>query len=381
MMEYATINPFWDKPPDLDKETERLRVLEANYDAAGVTVESIKPRLQEVLRKVQKDKEFPILFNEESFYLQSSDPIALLNEMDFSGQKVMTVAASGDFAQIFLNRGAAEVRMFDFSPFAAFWTELKIAAASNLTFEEYGKFFGEGHSLKADSDNYDKDTGEYVPIKLFDARLILKVRQGLSVQARRVFDLLETEDFEELFITRNKFTNDLGFARSRDTEFVGDVIKEKTEYEALQANLKKGEWSIKVEEAKTAAHETGNMDVVYISNIGYEAEQTVDMAKEFRKQGAKRVIFSLQHTQLYNRSGLDRRSYDATGRELNFNYNDDKRLRDENKSQEWLVHRKTGAIFKPGDCFDVASTPVRLIGIRGHNGYDVLAELAFTAEH
>lgn len=260
---------------------------EKRYNEAGVTPASIEAHLEHILSIPLEERN--LLQNDDSFYLNSSDPLPdLVNALDVRGKRILSVAASGDFAQIFFFGGAESVELFDISPFAALWTELRMTAAALLSYDEYKRFFTDRLTIRASTDFY-----ELTSLPLFDIHLYQKICPRLTLHARTLFDLLITPPFKELFIIQRINDAEYGFARPRNLHFVHDIL-DVSSYQTMQKNLINGRVSIRVEEANEAKRRASSVDVVYLSNIGYTAPETVELTEHFREQGATRVMFTLQ---------------------------------------------------------------------------------------
>lgn len=59
----------------------------------------------------------------------------------FDGCKVLTVGSSGDQVLASLKNSASKITLIDGNPMSMAYTELKLAALKNLSFEEFGQFF------------------------------------------------------------------------------------------------------------------------------------------------------------------------------------------------------------------------------------------------
>jgi hypothetical protein len=371
-------------PPVVEKEqheqvefeNEGWRVLqERRYAGTGITPESIVRSLQVIVREL---REYPLdpLPHQESFYLNSSDPLSLLREVaDVRGKRVLSVAASGDFAQLFFEQGAASVELFDVSPHASLWSELRLRAAAVLNYDEYRHFFGSGASLKMGDENYDPKVG-HIPIQLFDEELFKKLAPYLSRQARALFESVSADHRTDLFVLQDKSMAEDGFARPRLVDFVGDVVTTLSEYEAMQQAIRKGKLAIYKEEVVDAAKRSAGVDVAYISNIGYEGYKTVRLAQEFRSRGAKRVLFTLN----YDFNGFDPKPtlngkyvYDKEKRRYRQKDLKTGRYLPDEDGQE--VSLKVGYnIVTPEEVFLVKGIPVRFLGSTNLQ-YGVVAEL------
>ncbi len=348
---------------------------EKRYSNTGVSPESVIRPLPGIVRKLV-EYSLDGLPHKESFYLNSSDPLALLRDVaDVRGKKVLSVAASGDFAQLFFEQGAASVELFDISPYAALWSELKLRATAVLTYEEYMRFFGNGASLKVGNENHDPEKG-YLPIQLFNQTLFKKLAPYLSKQARTLFESLASEHRSDLFVLEDKSVAEDGFARPRLVDFVGDVVTSEKEYQDMQKAIRAGELAIYREDVVDAAKRSSDVDLVYISNIAYEGYKTVRLAQEFRARGAKRVAFSLN----YDFTGFDQKpnflgkySYDMESRRYRRKDLEASMPPSDEDGQE-LSLKVGSTIVTPEEVFLVNRVPVRILGATRLQ-YGVLAEL------
>jgi hypothetical protein len=264
--------------------------LEVGYAADGVTSEKIRSTLA-AIREAEKSKTFwgRGLKHETSFYLNSSDPLALLHEnADVEGRRVVTVAGSGDFAQVFLANGARELVIFDVSLPAAMFNELKLVGLRRLEYREYRAMFDTWKAGAAGG-------------PIFDAASYQQVRDGLTGPACEYFDSLVREENQDLMRhdlgREDKAFN--GFSRSRATKkekaftsFIGGVITTEAAYASLQRKAREAVVSIRVKDAVGAAGEAQNADMAYLSNVGYEPETTAGIAQSFFESGVEKVIFT-----------------------------------------------------------------------------------------
>lgn len=350
------------------------------YTEAGVTPTSIKAHLERILSIPPKERDF--LQNEDSFYLNSSDSLPdLVNAIDVRGKRVLSVAASGDFAQIFFFGGAQSVELFDISPLAALWTELRMTAAALLSYSEYKDFFTDRLTIRRETNTFQLD-----PSPLFDILLYKKIRQGLTAQAQTAFDLLTSPRFRELFIVDKIVDAAYGFARPRHLHFVHDVLDEQL-YQVMQDALVRGRFSIHIEEADEATKRASTADVVYLSNIGYEAHATVRLATRFYQEGVRRVVFNLCPGTIREISVFDGSSARRSFLDLRGQIFSPQRYQDvPDTSRELFWNIETNKPVFPGDVFLMRTgrepVPVRLMSVcqeslrLGGINYTILAELA-----
>jgi hypothetical protein len=202
-----------------------------------------------------------------------------------AGKKVLTVAASGEFAEIFINGGARAIELFDVSIPGVLFNELKIICLRRLPFEQFKQMFVERKDDK----------------KWFDPEIYQEVRPFLSQQSQIFFDAI-SESFKE----NNSLTKDRNFARSRKglvgaerkTSFVGDFLDEDS---YLQLQEKARRVSVKISWCSVTrflANGLKDKDFVYLSNIGYQPDITMTFAACCLRRGAKEVLFSLGHRRI-----------------------------------------------------------------------------------
>lgn len=255
-----------------------------SYETLGDYQTAIPEYVRETLR--QKEEERMGSNQENSFYLNSSDSLTTLMALDLQGKKVLTVSGSGEFSHVFINDGAAEVCNFDISPAAAFNAELRHTALSILDMDDYMKLFGGW--LTADETEEDQT--------LLDAEIYQKIEADLSKEAQIYFKtLFQTPGL----INYEKSWN--GFARSRynretkHNRLIGDIIKDESQYKALQAKAREATFRqviTDVADMETLV-ETFKPDMLYISNIGYQPERTIGIAKTYIDQGVPEVICTI----------------------------------------------------------------------------------------
>lgn len=228
---------------------------------------------------------------EHSFYLNSSDSLESLDKQNFEGKRVMSVSGSGEFAHVFINRGASEVVCFDISPAAGFYTELRHVALCSLSMQDYIKLFDQWQGA-----SYDKD------LPFLNKDIYSQVKEQLSDEARFYFDeILENGKYKGLLLHGDKRGNRRkGFSRWRRNDkyprnrYVGDIIKTEEEYLELQEKAKKIKIAQVIGDAKHTKELMKNFeaDDVYISNIGYGLKETSQLARSFLDLGVGEVIMT-----------------------------------------------------------------------------------------
>lgn len=308
---------------------------------------------------------------ERSFYLNSSDSLEVLNGCDFSGEKVMTVSGSGEFAHVFINKGAREVVCFDISLAAGFYTELRHQALCALPMAEYISLFGEWNES-----SYDRD------LPFINGGVYEKIKASLSEEARYFFDkLLHDPKYKGLLLHGDKRGNSRkGFSRTRRNEkypyhrYVGDILKTEEEYAELQKKAREVVFTQVIADANGSGDLTGKIlpDVVYMSNIGYDVKETVNIAKKFMEAGAKSVLMTATRDNYcfeYHRRGD--REYGGMG------WRDDK----EEVGAVYYENKKlvAGSVFRYRDYDDqmrmTEPVDVEVMGIDGGVDYGILLKI------
>lgn len=274
--------------------------LEGQYHRDGITKQFIDERVTSILDKYKNEKGLypPWLKHEDAFYINSSDCLHPLHQFDVADKEVMSVVANGDFLEIFIDGDARNVELYDISWSAILWCELKFMGLRYLTFEEYKKMFCQF--------DIRKNKNRVKPLKrpLFDKGLYMSMlRDYLSEEARHLFDKILTEEMESLFFVPD--TNENGFARSREFNFVRDVLKNKSRYKQLQGKALKKEYSVRKIDINDRVNEDEQFpEFVFISNIGYEPRESVRLAKEMIQRGAKRVLCTWSQNQFSTHYGV-----------------------------------------------------------------------------
>ncbi len=213
--------------------------------------------------------------HENVFYTSSSDAIEYLELAHVQGERLVTVAASGDATLALLRQSPASIEMCDVSVPGIFFNELKLLALRTLNYEDFQKMF------------YTRWTRPS-----FDIDLYQQLQSQLSVQARTFFDeLLGAPTYDSDAAMRPSPS----FARSRAKSIIGDVVKTEDEYQKLQKQAQQTRIILRRISIEQEL-QNKNVDVVYLSNVGYEPEVTGKIAKAFLKRGTKRVIAALDLT-------------------------------------------------------------------------------------
>lgn len=227
--------------------------------------------------------------HENTFYLNSSDSLETLLTLNLQGKKVLTVSGSGEFAHAFISAGAQEVCSFDISPAACFYTELRHAALCELEMSDYLTLFGSWAIPTEEIDDL-----EEIETPLLDINIYEKIESSLSEEAKAYFRAL----FQEPMLFYSRFGRGNNFARSRwnpKTKYnrlVGDIIKDEDEYNRLREKAKRVVFKGLIQNAfhmeEFIASE--KPDVIYISNIGYEPDVMMLLAKKYLDLGVAGVI-------------------------------------------------------------------------------------------
>jgi len=224
----------------------------------------------------QYSSDFFRFSHDEAFYCLASDDLRGLREkVDVRGKRVTTVASNGDVWQMFAEGGAEEIEIFDVSLPALWFSELKLTGLENLNFDDYTELFGRGKDdllarQKAGAGPIDKD-------------IYQKIRPRLSPQARTFFDGL-TGDGGSRLASTNPWN---GLIRYRENDlFIGDIIKDREEYERLRARSKQTRYSIRLLDINEENRRFTPDDVVFISNINYMLRDSLSLAGNLAADGA-----------------------------------------------------------------------------------------------
>ena len=285
------------------EESEDLRFqVEGFYSARKITNDSIQKWLTELKANLGTNH----VRHEESFYITSSDSLESLYKIEgLKDERVLTVAGSGEFAQIFVDRGARQVDIVDYSLPACFFAELKVAAASNLSLEEYLKMFGTLDSLSQRGRQHER-SAENIPI--FDRETYKhSLRSILSEQARTFFDFILASGNEDIatvqvvhgdIVSSDKHWS--GFLRFRENEagkyesLSGRLpfLEDAAAYAEFQEKMRQANITIRWSDLVHDGINGKEHDYVYLSNATY-GEQIKEGVK-ILKGGTQRVGFSAQ---------------------------------------------------------------------------------------
>lgn len=318
-------------------EQERYRVTEREPDESAVEERSHQYAEQGITTKIAHD--IVGIINEEhkgghfilsktddhfyTFYLNASDPLSLLEKhINVEGEHVLTVGSNGDFAKILIEKGAKQVDVFDISLPGVFYNELGLVALQELDFEMY-RMCMNGWKNQNPWEPYSRS--------MFHEALYHVLRGFLSEQARVYFDTLITcpELFAERFFDfgqRREHQLPRKMTTSESAQYVtviGDIIKDEEEYKKLQRKARETpvsfSWASANAMVKNIAQANGThdefindvlkseklfspeyterfsqIDTVYLSNVAYEPEKQIVLAKHFLKAGVARVIMTMR---------------------------------------------------------------------------------------
>lgn len=131
------------------------------------------------------------------YSFSNEDLTSFFKNMDVSGKSVLTVGSSGDQVLSAIMSGASRITLVDANPMSLPYTELKLAAAKILSFEEFKKYFTREH--------------------IFDHKYYAKVSHDLSPRSREFWDeiMLNTSDYQDAFF-KNIFQQQLFMESGRD---------------------------------------------------------------------------------------------------------------------------------------------------------------------
>lgn len=253
--------------------------IQTNYEALGEYTEFIP----EYLRRASESQKLGATSNQDlSFYLNSSDSLVSLSDLDQAGKKIMTVSGSGEFAHVFIQNGATEIFSFDISPAAAFNAELRHVALCNLNMNQYIQLF----------EGWTKSRGE--DRVLYNQEIYKEIKNRLSNEAQLYFEQL----FENPVLMEYGNNTWGGFARARynkeykHNRFVGDIITTEEEYLELQKKAKKVKFTQVISDATKMEDLIRNLDPdqIYQSNVGYRFESIVNIAHENAMIGNRNVV-------------------------------------------------------------------------------------------
>ena len=258
-----------------------------NYETLGDFTGFIPEYLNRI-KNFQKE-ENPIHTNYDlAFYLNSSDSLTSLDQLDQTGKKIMTVSGSGEFNHAFIKNGAEEIYSFDVSPAAAFNSELRHLALCHLDMDDYLNLFGDWTNAWDTADN------EHF---IYNQEIYHKIKNKLSAEAQLYFELLFKEPELIKFDRRSVFR---GFARARTNgkyrfnRFIGDIITTEKEYKELQKKAQQVKFTQVICNINELADmiDSNKPDQIYQTNVGYTLERTIRIALANAKQNSE-ILCSL----------------------------------------------------------------------------------------
>ena len=154
-------------------------------------------------------------------YVYATEMVAsYYQRLKLKNKRVLTVIGSGDQVINALYFGAREVIGFDINRNALFMTELKLAAISTLSYQEFLKFFSQ------------TKTG-------FDYKLYLKIRLSMSQACQKYFDQLYKEvryhglGTSEYFRNRDK----LIYKNKNNVLQINAYLKSESSYKKMKSIL------------------------------------------------------------------------------------------------------------------------------------------------
>ena len=279
---------------------QQKRRQEDLYLRDGLTPEAVRLEIER-MKKHEAESNVP---HEWALYVNSSDSLPNFGAIDAKGKKVLTIAGSGEFSQSLISNGAREVDIFDISLPACFFAELKLVAASELTYKEYEEMFGTIEDFPLSPDESAKHM-----VKIFNPDLYKGIKHKLSIQAQTYFDTIIQNGNERFFnLNMRAYESSrgtdfekhwFGFIRYRSArdEYIPiaqrvPFLRDSREYERLQGNLRKSTWITRRKDITGADMDYRIYDLIYLSNVGYH--RVIDVAKDLVDKNAKRVIFTFQ---------------------------------------------------------------------------------------
>ncbi len=302
MKERILVQSEQDMPnASFEKERERLDEL---YDRQGITPEFIAERLAlrspvtvRLLVREEDELEEATAHHVDVMYANSSDPLGLLRkQVHVERKRVLTVTGSGDLLPLFKAAGAETVESFDVSWVAALWGELKLRAFQRLDFETLIKCF----AWKGLRGREPKDQWHcLIDPEIYRDRL----REVVSDRARLVFDGLLTGDPDKQISLRPADVDhdqpNQGVTRFRENDLLTQVIRSREELQQLQDQLRGVEYGFRWQPLDAAIAKRG-IDVLYMSNIGYQPNQIMGYVHRALRQGIKKVYFTMTDHGLVN---------------------------------------------------------------------------------
>jgi hypothetical protein len=260
-----------------DGEQRRYTNLEDQYRESGLTISLLQKRLRGLKEILDEGGYFED--HRMSFYADTSDPIKEVREtVDVRDKVVTTVAGGGDFLQLFADMNAKEVHVFDMSPYAILWNELKATALKTLNYNDYKRMF----NTRMNESIWKRP--------VFNTDIYITIRGRLTEQARYFFDALTSEKLKKIF-QADIYPNSNDFVRTRGRSFIPDIIDTEEKYQALQAKMEKIKWTAKLTTIQDMLKKDEDFsEFLYLSNIGYNPEISIDIAKDAISCGVEHVV-------------------------------------------------------------------------------------------
>lgn len=265
----------------------------------------ISKYIEKILYEIKNGRISP---PENIFYLNSSDSLESLMNMDLKDKKVLTVSGSGEFAHAFISAGAKEVCNFDISAAAIFYSELRQVALCELEMQDYVRLFG---SWIKNEEN--KNSKEEKPI--LDINVYKKIETKLSEEARIYFELLfKTPELLIYEKYKNLFSQARSNKKIKYDGLIGGIIKDEAQYETLREKAKAITFKLTIcditDTKKTKELiEKYKPNLIYISNIGYSPDKTIALAIKLIELGVTEVICTINSV----KDGYFSSPYDSEG--------------------------------------------------------------------
>lgn len=246
-----------------------------NFDVKGLSPSSIVSALRKTrdsIASITEKKAYYADFT-EVLYLNSSDPVEALHSRleDLRGKTISTVAGSGEFAQVFLNKGAKRIEIFDVSAPGLFFNELKIEALRKLSSEDYRALF---------------DTSPAI----FDRDIYRHIADSLSPQAKSYFDTLCLPSYSP-FLEGGLISRERPMRDHRFWSFMKHGISDDKSYEALQKKARQAAFFFNLEDICDRSATEEGKDLIYLSNVP-ELMLNYELIADFIKKGNKRILFT-----------------------------------------------------------------------------------------
>lgn len=261
----------------LNFETELKENSEIQYN---FTPNDVQTYFQDLLDSLKSSGEW-ITDIRYKFYLSPSDSFEnITSHIDVREKSVATVASSGEFSQIFIGGAAREVTLFDISMAALLQSELRIVAMRKLSFDEYIVMWS----------TWNRPGRK----QLFDTDMYEKIQQYLSPQAKMFFSLLMTNT-QPLF---HRKLNNFSTTRVNRAGKMNQLFKNGQARELYESAKKRAaDIPIRMKlidiEGSTESLNTVPFDILYLSNIGYDVSNSIEIASKALPNIGQRAFFSV----------------------------------------------------------------------------------------